>query len=61
VGLRPDDATAHFNLGIALARLGRIQESIAQFSEALRISPGFTEARQALEQANNLRKPNANP
>ena len=60
VGLRPDDATAHFNLGIALARLGRIQESIAQFSEALRISPGFTEARQALEQANNLRKPNAN-
>ena len=33
--LRPDDSNAEFNPGIALARLGRLDDAIAHFSEAL--------------------------
>jgi len=55
--LRPDDADSHFNLGIALARSGRIDDAITQFSEALRVRPDFPAARQALDQAMSLRQP----
>jgi tetratricopeptide (TPR) repeat protein len=51
VQLKPDDASARFNLGTALARLGRWREAVAQFSEAVRIDPGYAEARVALEEA----------
>ena len=47
VRLRPDDANARFNLGISLAKLGKLDDAIVQFSEAvrlkLRISPTLTE------------------
>ena len=49
MSLRPADVEARFNLGIALERLGLPGEAGIQFSEALRIKPEFTEARQALE------------
>jgi tetratricopeptide (TPR) repeat protein len=39
----------HENLGQLLASLGRLDEAIAQFSEALRIKPDFDAARMHLE------------
>jgi len=52
---------ARFNLGIALARLGRLDEAIVQFSEAVRLKPDFAEARQALEHAMSPRQPPGKP
>ena len=43
------DVEARFNLGIALARLGKAEDAAAQFSEAVKIKPEFAEARHALE------------
>ena len=40
----------HNNLGIALARKGKIEDAVVHFREALRIKPDFVGAR------NNLRK-----
>ncbi len=55
VRLRPDYTNARFNLGIALASLGRFDEAIPQFSEILRLKPDFTEARASLERCIALR------
>jgi tetratricopeptide (TPR) repeat protein len=46
--LKPDDAEAHCNLGVALAQTGKIAEAIAHYEQALRIKPDFTQARNAL-------------
>jgi len=58
VRIKPDYAGAHFNLGVALAQQGRLDEAIGHFSEAVRIKPGFSAARhhlkQALEEAGQL-------
>ena len=35
----PNDSEMHYNLGVALARLGRMPEAVAQFEQALRIRP----------------------
>jgi tetratricopeptide (TPR) repeat protein len=45
---------AHNNLGIALASVGRMDEAVDQFKEALAIDPGFEDARRNL--ANATRK-----
>jgi Flp pilus assembly protein TadD len=45
---RPDDAELHTTLGIALAKLARINEAKAEFEAALHINPAFQPARQAL-------------
>jgi Flp pilus assembly protein TadD len=37
----PDDARIHNNLGTALTRLGRIEESIPQFEKALQLNPEY--------------------
>ena len=42
--LNPDHAGAHNNLGIALARSGRMQDSIRCFEEALRLDPALVKA-----------------
>ena len=37
----PQDSAAHFNLALALGRQGRLDDAIAQCSEAVRIRPAF--------------------
>ena len=40
----PQNPRAHHNLGIALTRIGRLQEAIGQYEQALRIKPDYVEA-----------------
>ena len=44
----PESVEAHNNLGIALASLGRTDEAVAQFRQALAIEPAFQDARRNL-------------
>jgi tetratricopeptide (TPR) repeat protein len=46
--IKPDFAEAHYNLGVALEKTGRVQEAIAQYERALRIQPDYTEAQNKL-------------
>src|SRR5690606_14761831 len=39
LAIRPQSATAHNNLAVALARLGRSEEAIAQFKLAVKFDP----------------------
>jgi tetratricopeptide (TPR) repeat protein len=60
IGLQPQDATLHTNLGTALARLGRLTEAIPQFEAAVAIDPGLEAAKHNLESARSMlqsRKP----
>jgi len=45
---RPADAELHTSLGMALAKLARLNEARSEFDAALRIDPSFQPARQAL-------------
>lgn len=53
VAARPSEPRMRNNFGVTLAQLGRVAEARAQFEEALRLEPGFTDARRNLEIANN--------
>src|SRR5204863_9509437 len=44
VKLMPEDETAYFNLGLALARLGKPAEAKQAYLEALRLFPDYAEA-----------------
>ena len=44
IGINPDDAEAHYGLGIIYDRLNRYDDSIASFKEAIRVNPDYTEA-----------------
>jgi Flp pilus assembly protein TadD len=44
IGVTRDNAVAHLDLGLALYRRGRMQESIEHFRESLRIRPEFEAA-----------------
>jgi Flp pilus assembly protein TadD len=48
ISLRPENAEAFNNLGLALAELGKHDDAIAAFESALRIQPGFELARNNL-------------
>ena len=48
--INPDLAEVHYNLGKALAQVGRAPEAIVQYEQALRIKPDFTQAQNALSQ-----------
>lgn len=54
---KPDDAEAHCNLGLALQKLGRLEESAASYRKAIDIWPGFAEAHNNLGNTlNQLRR-----
>jgi spermidine synthase len=44
----PDDATAQYNLGVALIQLGRLKDAVTRFSEAVRVKPDYAKAHQNL-------------
>lgn len=44
IELDPEMEASHFNLGIALSRLGKIPDAIRQYEEALRVAPDYAEA-----------------
>ncbi len=52
--INPGYAEAHNNLGIALARKGKIEDAVAHFREALRIKPDFVDAHNALRKTLKL-------
>lgn len=49
LALCPDDDIAHYELGKVLAFAGRSAEARKEFEAALKINPGFVEARHELE------------
>jgi Flp pilus assembly protein TadD len=51
VRLDPDYTRAYKNLGIILAKQGRYEEAVEQFSAALKLKPGDAKARQKLEES----------
>src|SRR5262249_43277296 len=44
IDLAPRDATLHYNLGVALAGKGRVDEAIDAYREAIRFKPDYAEA-----------------
>src|SRR5436853_7458930 len=47
IELRPDLAMAHFNLGVAVEKLGRFRQSIGHFERAISLRPDYALARMA--------------
>lgn len=57
--LSPDSANAHYLMGVVCFQLGgreHMDQAIEQFSEALRLRPGFAEAAQALRASQAARE-----
>jgi tetratricopeptide (TPR) repeat protein len=44
----PNNAEAHYGLGILLLKLGKTSEAVEHFSEALRLKPGYSDAERQL-------------
>jgi tetratricopeptide (TPR) repeat protein len=57
LALCPDDEVARYELGKALAALGRYAEAEREFEAALRINPGFVDAKKQLEAAKKIARP----
>ena len=62
--LKPDYVEAHYNLGISLAHLGRVEEAILSYTKAIELKPDYTSAHDSLIRALafcNPEKSNLNP
>ena len=46
--MKPDFAEAHYNLGITLQELGRLDEALASYKQAIALKPDFAEAHRML-------------
>jgi Tfp pilus assembly protein PilF len=46
--MNPGYSRTHFNYGVSLAKLGRLDEAQQEFTEALRLEPGYQNAQDAL-------------
>jgi tetratricopeptide (TPR) repeat protein len=55
LALCPDDEVAHYELGKALVDQGRHAEAEKEFEAALKINPGFADAKKQLEDAHKKR------
>jgi tetratricopeptide (TPR) repeat protein len=44
IRLQPDNADAHYNLGIALEQADRVQEAVGEFKETIRLRPDDADA-----------------
>ena len=55
LALCPDDEVAHYELGKALVDQGRHAEAEKEFEAALKINPGFVDAKKQLEDAHKKR------
>jgi tetratricopeptide (TPR) repeat protein len=51
LAIRPEVAAVHLQLGIALQKLGRLDDAIAAFQQARRLNEGFAETHQYLGEA----------
>jgi tetratricopeptide (TPR) repeat protein len=51
VRIRPDNSSAHCNLGNTLRALGRTPDAVAEYAEALRLNPGIPEAQNGIGNA----------
>ena len=49
--IKPDYAEAHYNLGVAFVRLGRIDEAMTHYRQAVEIKPDYAEAHNNLGNA----------
>jgi hypothetical protein len=56
VDVTRDNSIAHNNLGYDLAKVGRLDEAVAQYTDALRISPDYVSARANLALVLNLQR-----
>jgi Flp pilus assembly protein TadD len=44
IKINPDDAKAHYNLGLTYDNQGRLDEAIAEYQEAIRLDPDYARA-----------------
>ena len=51
VAKRPKNGRAHYNLGVVLQQVGRVQDAIGQYEQALRLKPEMVEAHNNLGKA----------
>src|SRR5271156_2834950 len=51
LAIEADDATTHYNLGVALQEQGKLAEAIIAYREAIRLVPNFAVAHNGLGNA----------
>jgi Flp pilus assembly protein TadD len=54
--LNPNFSRAHFNYGVVLAKLGRLDDAQREFEETLRLEPGYKNAQDNLAKIQFLKQ-----